>query len=78
MIVSQYFKTNSAAVFLLSNQTIEIIFNDKMIFMLTKHKIHIQNKNSDRFESYESLQETSDLQVRKKYALAMAEKLFHW
>lgn len=49
-----------------------------MIIILTKHKIYIQNKSSDKFECYESLQETSDLVVRKKYALTMAEKLFHW
>lgn len=76
--VSQYYRTNSAAVFLLSNQTIEVIFNDRVIFVLTKHSIHVQNKSSDKFEQYDSLLDTPELQVRKKYALAMADKLFHW
>lgn len=57
--VSQYFKTNCAAIFLLSSQTIQILFKDKIIFILTKHSIHVQNKNSDKFEPYESLQENS-------------------
>lgn len=78
MTVSQYFKTNSAGVFLLTNQTVEVIFNDKIIFMLTKHSIHVQNKSSEKFEPYESLAETADLATRKKYSITMVEKLFHW
>jgi hypothetical protein len=49
VLVSQYYKTNSAGVFLLSNQSIQVVFNDKIIFILTKHSIHVQNKSSDKF-----------------------------
>lgn len=45
----QYFKSNCAAIFLLSSQSIQFIFKDKIVVILTKHSIHVQNKNSDKF-----------------------------
>jgi hypothetical protein len=40
--------------------------------------LRVQNKNSDKFEQYESLVENDELMSRKNYALVLAQKLFHW
>lgn len=46
VIVTQYLKASCAAIFLLSNQMLQIIFADKMTILMSKQAIHIQTKNS--------------------------------
>lgn len=47
--------------FLLSNDTVQVFFNDKMGFLLSKNNVLVQLKNSDHFEEYDYSKEDRDL-----------------
>jgi hypothetical protein len=76
--VSQYCRTKYASLFLLSNDTVQVFFNDKMGFLLSKNSILFQPKNTDHFEQYDFTKEDRDLEVRKDYCLTVARKIFLW
>jgi hypothetical protein len=46
IVVSDYCRTNYASIFLLTNNALQVFFNDKMIFYLIKGETYIQQKNS--------------------------------
>ncbi len=46
--VQQYAKTKHAAMFYLSNESIQAFFNDKVTYLISKNSIYIQTKNSDK------------------------------
>lgn len=64
--------------FLLNNDTVQIFFNDKMVFLLSKNNIYVQSKNSDHFSEFDYTQEDEDLETRKDYCLTVARKIFLW
>ena len=47
--VTQYYRTQYASLFLLSNDTVQVFFNDKVGFLLSKNNILVQSKTSDKF-----------------------------
>ena len=52
-MVSSYCRTKYASVFLLTNNALQVFFNDKIVFYLMKEETYIQHKNSDKFEKYD-------------------------
>ena len=64
--------------FLLSNDTVQVFFNDKVTFLLAKGGLMVQLKNTDKLEPYNYAREDRDLAVRRDYSLTMAQKLFFW
>lgn len=44
--VSQYSRTKYASMFQLTNDSVQVFFNDKVCFLLTKSDIYVQTKNS--------------------------------
>jgi hypothetical protein len=52
-MVEQYAKTKYASLFLLSNDSVQIFFNDKINFLMSKTSLMVQLKNSGKYEPYE-------------------------
>ena len=78
MGVEEYCRTNYASLFLLSNDSVQVFFNDKVTFLLSKGGLMVQLKNTDRLEPYDYAKEDRDLSARREYCLSMAQKLFFW
>ena len=78
VVVNHYSRTSCASIFMLTNLNIQITFTDKMTILMSKNNIYVNNKGLEKFELYEDIPQTNDLCLRKKYALTMANKLFHW
>jgi len=64
--------------FLLTNETVQVFFNDKISFLLTKNEIQIQCKNSERYEPFNYSKHDEDLQLRRDYCVDIAHKVFMW
>ena len=78
MTVSQYVKGSCAVIFLLSNQSIQVIFADKVSFLMSKKALHVHTKNMEKYELYEDIPHTMEMAIRRKYVIIMANRLFHW
>lgn len=76
--VVQYCRSKYAALFLLSNDAVQVFFNDKVNFLLGRDSLHIQLKNSDHYELQDFAGVEGELEVRREYCLTMARKLFLW
>ena len=64
--------------FLLTNDSVQVFFNDKVQFLLTKNDIHIQCKNSERYESFNYNKHDDDMHLRRDYCVDIAHKVFMW
>ncbi len=76
--VSQYCRTKYASLFLLTNDEVQVFFNDKVEFLLTKSEVYVKCKNSEKFERYDYAKFDNDMQLRRDYCVAVAHKVFSW
>lgn len=47
--VIRYAKTKHASLFYLSNQSVQVFFNDKICFLVTNTNLYILGKNNDKY-----------------------------
>ena len=64
--------------FLLSNESIQVFFNDKVIFLLTKSEIYVQGKNMEAFERFDYTKYDEDMALRRDYCVDIGHKVFNW
>ena len=47
--VEKYAKTKHASLFYLTNDSIQVFFNDKICFLMTKTNLYFLGKNNDKY-----------------------------
>ena len=76
--ILRYGKTKHASIFYLSNDSVQVFFNDKICFLMTKNNLYILSKNNDKYEKYDYRNETNEMKTRRDYVVAMVKKVFGW
>ena len=51
--VLKYGKTKHASMFYLLNDSVQVFFNDKICFLMTKTNLYVLSKNTDKYEKYD-------------------------
>jgi hypothetical protein len=76
--VLRYGRTKHASMFHLSNDSIQVFFNDKICFLNTRTNLYVLSKNTDKYEKYDYRNETNEMKTRREYVAVMAKKIFRW